>query len=249
MNINWTLYRLLSLFSDKSSYAQLFRHKHLSASSFLILKKVHQIEPGLKTIVDVGGNQGQFCIAARHRFPAAAIHSYEPVPDTFEVLTGNVGKNKDIKLNQLALGNQEGAIQFYQNKYSHVSSALKISPDNEQEKYNLGVEKVIEVPVSTLDKEFKGKNLARPLLLKLDVQGYEKSVLEGGGKFLESVDYILIELPFVQLYENQLSFTEINGYLNSVGFVLQQPMDFNLGQGSQIIEMDALYRRTSGDGR
>ena len=188
MNINWTLYRLLSLFSDKSSYAQIFRYKHLSVSSFLILRKLYQVEAELKTIVDVGGNQGQFCIAARHRFPKAAIYSYEPVPDTFEVLTKNVGKSKGIKLNQLALGNQEGVIQFYQNKYSHVSSALKVSPDNEQEKYNLGVEKVIEVPISTLDKEFEGVNMQRPLLLKLDVQGYEKSVLEGGGNFLTSVD-------------------------------------------------------------
>lgn len=245
MNFNWTLYRLISLFSHKSSYVQLFRYRHLSASSFLILKKAHQIEPKLKTIVDVGGNQGQFCLAARHRFPEAAIYSYEPVPDTFEVLITNVGSNKNIYLNQLALGAQEGVIQFYQNKYSHVSSALKVSPNNDQEKYNLGVEKVIEVPISTLDKEFEGVALKRPILLKLDVQGYEKSVLEGGAKFLEIVDYILIELPFVQLYENQLSFTEINGYLNELGFTLQQPMDFNLGQGGQIIEMDALYRRTA----
>ncbi len=246
MNFNWTLYRLISLFSDRSAYAQLLRYKHLSASSFLILKKLHQTVPKLETIIDVGANQGQFCIAAKHRFPQATIHSYEPVPDTFKVLSSNVGENTGIKLNQLALGDKEGVIQFYQNKYSHASSALKINPDNELGKLNLEIEKVIQVPVSTLDHEFDGKTLDGPVLLKLDVQGYEKSVLEGGGKFLNSVDYILIEVSFVQLYENQITFTEINGYLNTLGFTLQQPMDFYLSQGSQIIEMDALYRRASG---
>ncbi len=245
MNIFWTLYRLISLSAEKSAYEQLFRHRHISVSSFFILKRLHNILPGLKTIIDVGANQGQFCIAARYRFPDAAIHSYEPVPDTFKILASNVGNNSHIKLSQLALGEKEGVIQFYQNKYSHVSSALKVSSTNTQEKYNLGVEKVIEVLVSTLDKEFKNASLEGPVLLKLDVQGYEESVLKGGKEFLKSVDYILIELPFVQLYENQLSFTEINVYLNSLGFMLHRPMDYNLGQQSQIIEMDALYGRSS----
>ncbi|WP_373515404.1 FkbM family methyltransferase [Persicitalea sp.] len=246
MNLNWTLYRLLSLFSDKSSYSQLLRYKHISVSSFLILRKLHALVPELKTIVDVGANQGQFCIAARHRFPQAAIHSYEPVPDTFKVLSSNVGKAGNIQLNQLALGHEEGVIPFHQNKYSHVSSILKVSSENDQSKYNIGVEKVIEVPISTLDRQFNHQKSQGPVLLKLDVQGYEKSVLEGGPEFVKQVDFILIEMPFVQLYENQLSFTEINDYLNSIGFTLRQPMDFNLGKGNQIIEMDALYQRTPG---
>jgi FkbM family methyltransferase len=44
---------------------------------------------GLQTILDVGGNVGFFSILARHYFPAAAIHSYEPTPEIFSLLKQN----------------------------------------------------------------------------------------------------------------------------------------------------------------
>jgi FkbM family methyltransferase len=187
---------------------------------------------------------GQFSIAARYRFPDALIHSFEPVPDTFNILLKNIGSRvPNVHLHKMALGSEVGEISFYQNNYSHVSSALPISTDNKQDKYQVGLAKTIKVPVSTLDKEFDTMLFDAPILLKLDVQGYEKVVLEGGNNFLKKVKYVLLEMPFTKLYENQFTFTEINDYLVSCGFEMHQPLDFNYGTNFQIIEMDALYKR------
>lgn len=243
-NYLWLLYRVLSVLTDPSSWRQYIRYQKISFSSFLINKTLYSIDPSLNVIIDVGANMGQFCIAAKYRFPDATIHSYEPVPDTFDILVKNArGKAKDLHFHKKALGAEVGEISFYQNKYSHVSSALEVSKSNNQEKYHLGLEKVIKVPVSTLDEEFKDADFHGPILLKLDVQGYEKVVLQGGSNFLEKVDYILLEMPFVKLYENQFSYTEINDYLVSIGFEMFQPLDFNYGVNFHIIEMDALYKR------
>jgi hypothetical protein len=38
------------------------------------------VPSGLHSVLDVGGNVGFFSIVARHYFPAAVIHSYEPPP-------------------------------------------------------------------------------------------------------------------------------------------------------------------------
>lgn len=44
---------------------------------------------GLRTVLDVGGNVGFFSILARHYFPEAVIHSYEPEPEIFSILKRN----------------------------------------------------------------------------------------------------------------------------------------------------------------
>lgn len=43
----------------------------------------------VKTIVDVGANQGMFLIAARQFFPGATIHCYEPNPHLIDTLSFN----------------------------------------------------------------------------------------------------------------------------------------------------------------
>lgn len=43
----------------------------------------------VKTIIDVGANQGMFIIAARQNFPKATIHCYEPNPFLKEILSYN----------------------------------------------------------------------------------------------------------------------------------------------------------------
>jgi len=45
--------------------------------------------------------------------------------------------------------------------------------------------------------------LVRPCLRKIDVQGYELDVLNGAGAVLDSVDQILVECSFTELYLGQ----------------------------------------------
>ena len=80
-------------------------------------------------------------------------------------------------------------------------------------------------------------------MLKLDVQGYELEALKGGVTILKHIDYIIIEANLEQLYQDQPSFTELNKYLNDVGFELNGMLDFNLGSNKSYIEIDLLYKK------
>jgi FkbM family methyltransferase len=54
--------------------------------------------------------------------------------------------------------------------------------------------------------------------IKLDVQGYELEVLRHGRRLLRDVTIIHCEVEFVQQYENQPLFSEVERFLRSQGF-------------------------------
>ena len=85
-----------------------------------------------------------------------------------------------------------------------------------------------------------------PVLLKLDVQGYEKQVLLGARDFVkEYVDHIVFETSFVPLYADQPLFDEMHGFVKELGYDFVGPVGFHQGKDLAIIEMDVLYRRSN----
>lgn len=237
--------KVLSIISEKGALQKMIQKKKFSFASYKINRILKKHIHRLNTIIDAGANQGQFALMASEFFPEAKIYSFEPVPETYLVLQNNTSKYSDqISVYNIALGNRTGDIKFYKNKYSHVSSALYIDKHNNHPNYDQTVANEIVVPISSLDTSLASfLNLVRPCLLKLDVQGFEKEIINGAQKTLNSVDYILIEMPFFTLYENQPLFNELNILLNERGFDLLLPMDVNYGADNDIIEMDFLFKR------
>jgi hypothetical protein len=75
------------------------------------------------------------------------------------------------------------------------------------------------VAVSTLDAEVP--DWANRLYLKLDVQGYERTALDGAKRTLERVSAIQLELSFDHLYKGQSNWIELCAWLEDFGFVLR----------------------------
>lgn len=212
-----------------------------SLASFEIVSNLKKKTHGFKTIIDVGANSGQFTGVISHFYSTAKIFAFEPIPNLYSKVEKKFKNNKNISVHNLALGNEIGFIKFNQNEYGHVSSILDINKDNIH--YPNEKLKQIDVEISTLDFFFKNKSILRPSLLKLDVQGYELEALKGGVTILKHIDYIIIEANLEQLYQDQPSFTELNKYLNDVGFELNGMLDFNLGSNKSYIEIDLLYKK------
>jgi len=67
---------------------------------------------------------------------------------------------------------------------------------------------------------FEEQLIRDPALLKLDVQGFELSALQGCGRLLERFRYVYVEASFIELYVGQALATEVIGFLFSRGFNL-----------------------------
>ena len=120
--------------------------------------------------IDIGANIGSYTVLASSAIGAKTV-CFEPVPSTYKRLMDNIKinniENKVESLN-LALGNSTGEMYFSsdQNCMNHIIA------------HNENNSNKITVNVSTLDKELKRD----PFLIKIDVEGYELPVLEGGTK-------------------------------------------------------------------
>ena len=82
--------------------------------------------------------------------------------------------------------------------------------------------------------------------LKIDVQGYEQSVLEGAQLLLQNCAFIQIEMSVLPLYENQSLYFETDTFLRSLDYVLWKiKPGFEDSSSGQILQMDAIYLRDS----
>lgn len=243
--------RLLEILSEPGVLRGLVSlRNNFSVSSFHVNARVATYQPVFHTIIDAGANVGQFAIAAAQRFPMAEIYCFEPVPDVYEILKSNTKEFTNITVYKYAVGSTTGKIPFYRNDYTPASSAMVIRGEHNRPNCEQKRTKTIEVDIFRLDDLVSTLeiNIKQPALLKLDVQGYEKDVLQGAEKTLGCIDYIALEASFVQLYENQLLFNELHEWLKSIGFELIAPLDATKGANRAIVEMDVLYRRVKQKG-
>ncbi len=232
----------LKILFDKNGGAYIFKPA-ASIASFGINRALQNALPSLRTIIDVGANVGQFAVAANRFFPDAKIFSFEPVPACYKSLEENTRRLNIIKTFNFAVGSTRSELTFYQNAHSHASSALEVSDYQKQSVPVTQKFKEIKVQAVRLDDFDFGEPLAQPILLKLDIQGFEKEALLGSLKLLEHVNYLLLETSFISMYKNEPLFDEMHAFISDCGFELMGPVGALETNGSIIPQMDMLYRK------
>lgn len=198
----------------------------------------------IKTFIDIGASYGDFIHLVRDARKNVQIFGFEPFPNVFNNLKDRYCNSEEIKIYNLAIGNFDGTTTFNENNYTYSSSILPLGEIHINEfPYTKNFNKS-EVRIACLDTIFKRVIIERPLLIKVDVQGYEEKVISGGKKIFAQADYVIIELSFCELYLGQALFDDINNELNKLGLFyagcisqLCSPHD------KTILQQDALYIR------
>lgn len=221
-----------------------------SVTSFRILSRLKRFGVQPKIILDVGANVGQFAVAAGKVFSSSTVYAFEPIPECFARLTRAVSGMPSVHVRNIALGAASGRIDFYVNRFSPSSSALRIGTAHQKAFPHAVEEKKINVGISTLD-EVCAEITEGPILLKVDVQGYEEMVLRGAKRLLQRVDYLVVELSFQPLYEEEPTFERMIALLREQGLELTCAVDLMRDPNTGVfLQVDGLFtRRYSVSGR
>jgi FkbM family methyltransferase len=217
-----------------------------SVTSYRLVARLAAQGIAPRTVLDVGANVGQFAVAAAELLPVERVHCFEPVPETVAGLRRTTARLPAVQVHAVALGDTSGEIDFRVNRHSHSSSALRLSAAHVAAFPDAREVAVERVPVRTLDDVLAGVPLSGPVLLKLDVQGYELRVLRGGAATLRRVDFVVLEASFRQLYVDEPLFNELAAEMAGMGFDFVRPLSWLTDpRTGEILQMDALFARAA----
>ncbi len=144
---------------------------------------LHFLRPN-DLFIDIGANVGAYTILASSEINAKTI-AIEPVPSTFKNLMDNILINQmheKVKALNIGLGSKNGKLKFTKS----LDTVNHVATQNETD--------TIEVDIKTLDTILSTE--PSPILLKIDVEGFETEVLNGAEKTLSNISLkaIIIEL-------------------------------------------------------
>jgi len=201
-------------------------------------------EEDFKSILDVGANNGQFAKNMRLLFATTDIYSFEPIPSVFEELKENFKDDKYFQAFNFGLGERDEEKAFFLNDFSFSSSFLQMNQTH-KDNFPLTVkENKITVKMKKLDEVIDIKKIKKPYLLKLDVQGYEKNVIDGGMGVASGADYIITEVSFAELYDGQILFDEMYSLMKSLGFEYVGNYEQLLSPiNGTILQADAIFKK------
>jgi len=197
-----------------------------------------------ESILDIGANRGMFTKCAHHIFPNAAFYTFEPLKDCFEELCKLQRIIDKLECFNVAVGDKSFKTVIRRSNYDYSSSLLEMADLHKQAfPYTTG-EQLEEIKVQTLDAILSGRNIKRPLLIKLDVQGYESFVLAGAVETLKKTDYILCEMSLRSLYKGQALFDDIYQEITRNGFKFSGQMGkVTHPQTTEVLQIDGLFVR------
>jgi FkbM family methyltransferase len=138
---------------------------------------------GDATYVDVGTNRGQILREAVRVAPRGRHIAFEPIPALAAALARAF---PDVECRQAALGTRPGTARFCHFRSLDGWSGLQRSPEISDER---GDPEYITVNVSTLDKEIGD---LMPRVVKIDVEGAELGVVDGGRSLLSHARPLVI---------------------------------------------------------
>ncbi len=172
------------------------------------------------TVIDVGANKGQFALYSRVRFPRARVYSLEPLSGPRKSMQKLFRSDDAVQLIPFAAGAASGRSRIFVSGRDDSSSLLETTSLQTERFPGTQTVATEDIEVRSLDELFDGSDWDGPVLLKLDVQGFELEALRGGIELLSHVDTVLCECSFVAFYEGQALFEDIQGFLSAQGFYL-----------------------------
>lgn len=166
------------------------------------------------TILDIGAHQGFWTIDMKQIYNNSKYYLFE-ANDYNELNVFNNDNNVKV-YNNIVLNDKIEEIDWY---------CIKGTGDSmfkEKTKHYINCNSIKRETID-LNTHILKNNLfqeSKNILIKIDCQGAEISILKGASSILEKTDFILLEIPLFGQYNDGIpNFLEHIQYMNSIGFI------------------------------
>lgn len=179
------------------------------------------------TILDIGANIGITTVPIAKKFPAATVHSFEPIPANNAALKRIIKHYKltNVQLHEIALGEEPGELKLVvpivqgvrMQGLSHVHVPGQDDEWNTGDIYNIPMMKLDDIPALLKEQKIAA--------IKIDVENFEYYVLKGGSQLLTKHKPVI----YCELWENEMR-QLVMDLLKSIGYSVK------VFQGSKLVD-------------
>ena len=234
------LKKLSRIILDGSLFSALLKGTAAGMEHLLVLENLE-----CECVVDIGANRGQFALVARRCFPNAKIISFEPLKEPAAIFRNVFKSDPMVVLCEYAIGPTDESMTIHISRQDDSSSLLPITSLQSDLFPGTGEKEVRTTQVKPLDAVLDPKDIKRPALIKLDVQGFERQALDGCKSLLPLFSYVYVECSFVELYAGQSLAHEVISFLEEFGFVLVGVYNLGYDKKGTAIQGDFLFKNKS----
>ena len=173
-----------------------------------ILKKF-EFEPSV--IYDVGANRSEWSRNIKSLYNKSEIYLFEPIEKFEPFLKRFCKKYTESKYFMVGLGNkiESAGIDVYDD---FAGSSLLYSNSNS--------ERIQTIQVQTIDSLISQNKIKKADLIKIDVQGFEIKVLEGGLSCLGYSEIIILETCIYDFLPNQPILSDVILFMKKHGYIV-----------------------------
>jgi FkbM family methyltransferase len=229
---------------------EITRHRPSTSAQKQICKALELA--GINVVFDVGANEGQFARGIREYGFEGKIVSFEPLSSARRKMLAFSARDDNWHVHeQAAIGDQDGEVEIYIAGNSVSSSLLPMLKSHASAAPGSAYVDAERVQISKLDSiASQYLSPAANLFIKIDTQGFEWQVLDGGSETLNQALGVLCELSLLPLYEGQRLWLDIVERLDEQGFTLWAVQQgFTDPRTGQSLQMDGIFLRKSIVGR
>jgi FkbM family methyltransferase len=178
-----------------------------------------------EVVYDIGAADGAWTRSVQRVWPDARFICFEPLVEWSNSMTSLAEESP-------------GKVEFHQVGVADADTELPlgITESLYDSSFAYGGRTSRTVTVSKLDTLVQ-RGLSLPNFVKIDVQGFERRVIEGGKETIAHADLVLMECTFMPFCGEMVTLDESIALMSNIGFVpyefvdfLRRPLDGAMGQ-------------------
>lgn len=175
--------------------------RELQKQARLYLPLLNCISSSSKLVFDIGANEGFLTdIFVKAGYKVIAV---EPAKRNISILKRRFANNSNTRIVEAAISDKPGEINFFETENAHALATASNKWKDSVVKNDPGIiykTESVSVPAVTIDQLIS--QYGQPCFVKIDVEGYEGTVLQGLNQKLPVISFEAILPTFQQETEN-----------------------------------------------